>query len=378
MGFTAEQLRANRARKNYGSNIAGELVRKKTFRDFDYTQEGHLVQFDDEPGFIAFEEERYRNGQHQAHYSTKVRDTVPREQLALEYIAAADAMNNDVAKQEGHETRAHMEQTVEGLHERHDKQEDDLREIRAHQKQENEDQKAILEKKARLADKQKARNEAFANRVEAGAGTPLEEKELQLKILTEDIRKTKAEEKLKKQREKARKQSEKAAANPRGAAAKRQTQKITDDQSKKRPREDNEEHGDLKKKKVAELRKICKDKGLDHKGKKAQLVQRISAQGAEQVAPGPASGSEAPSGQNGEQAAQGVASSGSGGEVPADHNGGQAAQGIASSGSGGEVPPGQNGDQASDDDNHRRAHRAARTWKNEWRNAYEAAAAAHL
>ena len=162
-------------------------------------------------------------------------------------------------------------------------------------------------------------------------------------ILREEVRSEEGEAKLEKQREKARKKSE----NAKRATKTPRTQPITDGESKKRPREDNEEHGDLKKKKVAELRKICKDKGLDHKGKKAQLVQRISAQGAEQVAPGPASGSKAP---NGEQVAQGVASNGSGGEVPADRNGEQAAQGSASSGSGGEVPAGQNGEQASDDD----------------------------
>ena len=87
MVLTAEQHRASRARKNYGSNAAGKLMRKKAFRDCDYTQEGHLVQFDDEAGFITFEEERYTSGQHQAHYSTKVQSTVTKEQLALDYIA---------------------------------------------------------------------------------------------------------------------------------------------------------------------------------------------------------------------------------------------------------------------------------------------------
>ena len=68
-----------------------------------------------------------------------------------------------------------------------------IQEIRAHQKQESEDQKAILEKKAKLADKQKARNEAFAKRVEAGDGTPLEKKKLRLKILAEEVRREEAE-----------------------------------------------------------------------------------------------------------------------------------------------------------------------------------------
>ena len=116
MVLTAEQHRASRACKNYGLNALGKHVRKKTFRDCDYTPEGHLLQFDDQPAIIAFEEERYKNGQHQAHYSTRVRNTVPREQLALEYTATADAVNNDVVKQEGHEIRAHTElQELGGL-----------------------------------------------------------------------------------------------------------------------------------------------------------------------------------------------------------------------------------------------------------------------
>ena len=62
MVLTAEQHRANRARKNYGRNAGGKLVRKKAFRDCDYTPDGHLRQFDDDAGFAAFEEERHRNG----------------------------------------------------------------------------------------------------------------------------------------------------------------------------------------------------------------------------------------------------------------------------------------------------------------------------
>ena len=56
MVFTAEELRAHRARKNYGRNALGKFVRQKAFRECDYTPEGHLVQFDDEDGFVSFEE----------------------------------------------------------------------------------------------------------------------------------------------------------------------------------------------------------------------------------------------------------------------------------------------------------------------------------
>ena len=214
MVFTAEELRAHRARKNYGRNALGKFVRKKAFRDCDYTPEGHLVQFDDEDGFVSFEEGRYTCGQHQAHYNTKVRSTVPKEQLALDYVATAEAINNDAAKEEGHETRVHTEQTAEGLHARHDEHQATLCEIRTRQLQQDEEQSAILEKKKALAEKQKERNEAFASRVEAGDCTPLEKKELRLKILQEEVRREKAEKKLEKQREKARRQSEKRALLP--------------------------------------------------------------------------------------------------------------------------------------------------------------------
>ena len=50
--------------------------------------------------------------------------------------------------------------------------------------------------------------------MEAGEGTPLEEKKLRLKILTEEIRREEAEQKVEKQREKARRQSEKRALLP--------------------------------------------------------------------------------------------------------------------------------------------------------------------
>ena len=132
MVLTPKQQRAQRGRLNYGRNALGKLVRKKAFRDCDYTPEGHLNQFDDEAGFIAFEEERYTSGQHQAHYSTKVRSTVPKEQLTHEYMKTAEDMNNDTAKEEGHETRVHVEQTAEGLHERLDKQDATPQEICAH------------------------------------------------------------------------------------------------------------------------------------------------------------------------------------------------------------------------------------------------------
>ena len=207
---TAEAQRKRRACANYGQNAAGKWVRKTAWRACDYIDGGQLRQFDTEEAFLTFEEERRAQGHSQAHYEKLPRGTVPKEQLALE-----EAITNAVAK-DGNETRVHLQSVVEGLHQRHDEQQATLCEIRAHQLQQDKQQSAILEKKAALADKQKAKNEAFASRVEAGDGTPLEEKKLRIKILTEEVRREEAELKLKKQREKARQQGMKRA---RAAAA---------------------------------------------------------------------------------------------------------------------------------------------------------------
>ena len=236
---SADAQRKRRVCANYGQNAAGKWVRKKAWRECDYT-DGHLREFDTEGDFLAFEEERRVQGHCQAHYEKKPRSTVPKEQLALE-----EAIANAVAA-DGNETRVQLQNVEEGLHERLDKQEADLREIRAHQKRESEDQKAILEKKAKLADKQKARNEAFAKRVEAGDDTPLEKKKLRLKILAEEVRREEAEASLEKQREKARKQSEKERKQ--NEKERKQKAPKQSEKAKKRPHEENQEHGDLKKK----------------------------------------------------------------------------------------------------------------------------------
>ena len=81
------------------------------------------------------------------------------------------------------------------------------------------EQLKVEEKKLEVAQaKAKAKadgNEAFPKRIEAGNGTPLEEKQLKLKILAEEIRQQKAELEL----EKARKKAERAATAPRPPAA---------------------------------------------------------------------------------------------------------------------------------------------------------------
>ena len=215
MVLTAEQQRAQRTRRNYGKNAIGKLVRKKAFRDCDYTADGHLQQFTDEAGVIAFEEERYTSGQHQAHYSTEAKETVPREQLALEYVATMEAMRNKLASKEGHQTRVHQEQLAEGLHERLDHLQE-IAEGKACEQLKLEEKKLEIAKaKAEAKAEAKAiENEAFTQRVEAGNGTQLEEKQLQLKILAEDIRQHKAELAL----EKARKKAERKATAPRPPA----------------------------------------------------------------------------------------------------------------------------------------------------------------
>ena len=75
----------------------------------------------------------------QAHYEKKLRGTVPQEQLASE-----EAITHAVAK-DGNETRAQLLTAEEGLHERHDERQAELREIRAHQLLQ--EHIAILEKK---------------------------------------------------------------------------------------------------------------------------------------------------------------------------------------------------------------------------------------
>jgi hypothetical protein len=218
MVLTAEQQRAQRTRRNYGKNAIGKLVRKKAFRDCDYTADGHLQQFTDEAGVIAFEEERYTSGQHQAHYSTEAKETVPREQLALEYVATMEAMRNKLASKEGHQTRVHQEQLAEGLHERLDHLQEIAEGKACEQLKLKEKKLEIAKAKAEAKAEAKAiENEAFTQRVEAGNGTQLEEKQLQLKILAEDIRQHKAKLALEKARGKAERSA--AFASPRPPAA---------------------------------------------------------------------------------------------------------------------------------------------------------------
>ena len=119
MPLTNQEKRAARARENYGPNALGNLVRKKAYRNCDYTDEGQLRQFSDEASLLKFEEDKYSRGGRREPYSTQAKETVPQEQLALEYVAAMEAMST-VAQMEGHQTRVHQEYVAESLQHRHD------------------------------------------------------------------------------------------------------------------------------------------------------------------------------------------------------------------------------------------------------------------
>ena len=125
MPLTSQEKRAARARHNYGPNALGNLVRKQAYRNCDYTDEGQLRQFSDEASLLKFEEDKYSRGGRREPYSTQAKETVPQEQLALEYVAAMEAMST-VAQMEGHQTRVHQEYVAESLQHRHDEHDEKL------------------------------------------------------------------------------------------------------------------------------------------------------------------------------------------------------------------------------------------------------------
>ena len=99
--LSAEQQRKRCAKANYGQNTSGNWVRKKAWRECDYTDEGRLKEFDTEEAFLQFEEERSQRGPSQAQYEKKPRNTVPKDQLALE-----ETITN-VIVDDGNETRVY-------------------------------------------------------------------------------------------------------------------------------------------------------------------------------------------------------------------------------------------------------------------------------
>ena len=132
MVLTAQQFRERRALAKYGKNSAGNLVRATAFRECDYTDLGALREFGDKEEVLEFEEARHQDGTgYRVRFTAVPRETVPPEQRALQA-----ATNHAIAK-DGNETRVHIDQTAEELHERHDEQYALLQEIRAHQLQQD-------------------------------------------------------------------------------------------------------------------------------------------------------------------------------------------------------------------------------------------------
>ena len=96
----------------YGENAAGKWVRCSAFREIDYDPEkpGSLREFDNFEDAFAFEEACRLDGTggRKPKFSNKPKDTVPKEQLALEK-AVQHAVEED-----GNQTRVHMEQHAGG------------------------------------------------------------------------------------------------------------------------------------------------------------------------------------------------------------------------------------------------------------------------
>ena len=208
MVASAEQKRAYTARNQYGINALGKFVRKRSFRDIDDTDEGHLRQFDDEASLIAFEEDRYSNGCVHTRWSIKHKETVPKEQLALEYLENMEAMST-VSLLEGHKTRVHQEYVAEDLHKRHDEHDEKLNKLLEISDGKSGKQMELEEKKLEVAKAKKAAaeaskeamikaNEELLKHVQSGDATPIQQKELQIKILRAEVDKMKLEDKLQK------------------------------------------------------------------------------------------------------------------------------------------------------------------------------------
>ena len=114
-----------------------------------------------------------------------------------------EAIGDDAAKAEGHETRVHTEHVAEGLHERLDQLQKSVEskaakaceqlklqlELEKTQLEKSKAKVAAIKAKAEAKDRE---NQAFVKRVEAGDCTPHEQDILQHKRLTERIRAHKA------------------------------------------------------------------------------------------------------------------------------------------------------------------------------------------
>ena len=97
----------------YGENAAGKWVRSGAFREIDYDPENpdKLREFDNFDAAFAFDEECRLNGTggRKAVHLPKPKDTVPKDQLALE-----KAMKHAV-EEDGNKTRVHLENVEENI-----------------------------------------------------------------------------------------------------------------------------------------------------------------------------------------------------------------------------------------------------------------------
>ena len=99
----------------YGENVAGKWVRKSAFREIDYDPNSpdRLREFDTFDAAFEFDEARRLDGTGGRHAKPypKPKDTVPKEQLALQ-----KAMTHAV-QEDGNKTRVQLEHVEDGLHE---------------------------------------------------------------------------------------------------------------------------------------------------------------------------------------------------------------------------------------------------------------------
>ena len=88
--------------ERYGKNAAGKWVRASAFREIDYDPENpdKLREFDNFDAAFAFNEECRLNctGGRKATHMPKPKDTVPKEQLALEKAMKAEKAEKSAAK----------------------------------------------------------------------------------------------------------------------------------------------------------------------------------------------------------------------------------------------------------------------------------------
>ena len=110
-----EAQRRDRVNTNYIANESGKWVRKRAWRECDYTINGTLQEFDTMEAFQRFEE-TMNDERKFPYYKQKTHYALPEEERALEE-AITNACSTD-----GNETRVKLLEMEEALHKRHDHQ----------------------------------------------------------------------------------------------------------------------------------------------------------------------------------------------------------------------------------------------------------------